>query len=65
MIVSDQDIEKKAMKILCSAGFLYGKHLETGHGKKIKPSEDAIIYIYTSSSSLFIHFSRNDMLPTV
>ena len=33
--------------------------------QKMKPNEDANTYIYTPSSSLFIHFSRNDMLPTV
>ena len=35
VIVSDQDIEKKIMNILCPAGILYGKHLKKWHGKKL------------------------------
>ena len=64
MIASDQDIEKKIMKILGPAGIVYGKHLKKWHGEKLNRMR-MLLYIYTSSSSLFIHFSRNDMLPAV
>ena len=48
-----------------SSWYLIWQTFEEGALQKIKPNEDAIIYIYTSSSSLFIHFSRNDILSTV
>ena len=48
-----------------SSWYLIGQTFEEVAWQKIKPNEDAIIYIYTSSSSSFIHFSRNDMLPAV
>ena len=65
MIVSDQDIEKKFNENFMSSWYLIWQTFDEVAWQKIKPDEDAIIYIYTCSSSLFIHFSRNDMLPAV
>ena len=64
VIVSDQNIGKKNENFM-SSWYLRWQTFEEVAWQKIEPSEDVIIYIYTPSSSLFIHFSQNDMQPAV
>ena len=53
VIVSDQDIEKKIMKILCPARILYGKHLKKWYGKKLNRMR-MLLYTYTHAHQVYL-----------
>ena len=61
--VSDQKIKQNNENVMCS-WYLPWQTLElSGIAKKSKPDEDAL-YKY-SPINLSLHFSQNEMLPTV